>query len=84
MSPGDVPPGNASDAEQGMDVVEASEAATGCQVVEVLGDCAYRAGGTHAEFTRGGANLDRQGAVRDMVGCPCSPFSTGPGRQIEP
>jgi hypothetical protein len=33
--------GNAPDAEQALEVVEASEEATGCQVAEVLGDCAY-------------------------------------------
>jgi hypothetical protein len=53
----DVLPGNAPDAEQALAVVEASEAATGCQVVEVLGDCAYGAGETRAEFAEAGRTL---------------------------
>jgi transposase len=47
----EVLPGNAPDADHGLEVVEASEAATGCQVVEVIGDCAYGAGSTRADFT---------------------------------
>ena len=46
----DVFAGNAPDADHALEVVDASEAATGCQVVEVLGDCAYGAGSTRAEF----------------------------------
>ena len=49
--------GNAPDAEQALEVVEASEAATGCQVAEVLGDCAYGAGETRAEFAAAGRTL---------------------------
>ena len=49
--------GNAPDAEQALEVVEASEAATDCQVVEVLGDCAYGAGETRAEFAAAGRTL---------------------------
>ena len=50
-------PGNAPDAEQALEVVEASEAATGCQVVEVMGDCAYGAGETRAEFAESGRTI---------------------------
>ena len=50
----DVLAGNAPDADHALEVVEASEAATGCQVVEVLGDCAYGAGSTRAEFAATG------------------------------
>jgi hypothetical protein len=53
----DVLPGNAPDAEQALEVVAASEASTGCQVVEVLGDCAYGAGETRAEFAAAGRPL---------------------------
>jgi hypothetical protein len=53
----DVLPGNAPDAQQALAVVEASEVATGGQVVEVLGDCAYGAGETRAEFTEAGRTL---------------------------
>src|SRR5207302_9036711 len=50
----DVLAGNAFDADRALGVVEASEAATGCQVVEVIGDCAYGAGNTRAEFAARG------------------------------
>jgi hypothetical protein len=53
----DVLAGNAPDADQALEVVEASEAATGCQVVEVLGDCAYGAGSTRAEFAAKGRTI---------------------------
>jgi len=53
----EVLPGNAADAEQALAVVEASEAATGGQVEEVLGDCAYGAGETRAEFAASGRTL---------------------------
>jgi hypothetical protein len=53
----DVLPGNAPDAEQAVQVVEASEVATGVQVREVLGDCAYGAGETRAEFAAAGRTL---------------------------
>jgi transposase len=53
----DVLAGNAADADQALEVVEASEAATDCQVVEVLGDCAYGAGSTRAEFAARGRTL---------------------------
>jgi hypothetical protein len=49
--------GNAPDAEQALEVVEASEAATECRVAEVLGDCAYGAGETRAEFAAAGRTL---------------------------
>jgi Transposase DDE domain/Transposase domain (DUF772) len=53
----DVLAGNAPDAERALEVVEASEAATGCQVGAVLGDCAYGAGETRAEFAAAGRTL---------------------------
>ena len=46
----EVLPGNAPDVEKALEVVEASEAASGCEVEEVIGDCAYGAGETRAEF----------------------------------
>lgn len=49
--------GNAPDAEHALEVVEASEAATDCQVEEVLGDCAYGAGETRAEFAATGRTI---------------------------
>lgn len=53
----DVLAGNAPDAEQALEVVEASEAATGCRVVEVWGDYAYGAGSTRAEFVASGRTI---------------------------
>src|SRR5450759_4946303 len=53
----DVLAGNAPDADHALEVVEASEAATGCQVVEVMGDCAYGAGATRAAFAASGRTL---------------------------
>jgi Transposase DDE domain/Transposase domain (DUF772) len=53
----EVLPGNAPDSEQALEVVEASEAATGCQVEQVIGDCAYGAGETRAEFAASGRTL---------------------------
>jgi transposase len=53
----EVLPGNAPDAEQALEMVEASEASTGCQVDETLADCAYGAGETRAEFAASGRTL---------------------------
>ena len=53
----DVLAGNAADAEHALEVVEATEAATDCEVVEVIGDCAYGAGSTRAEFAESGRTL---------------------------
>jgi transposase len=53
----EVLPGNAPDSEQALEVVEASEAATGCEAVEVIGDCAYGAGSTRAEFAESGRTI---------------------------
>jgi len=53
----DVLPGNAPDAEHALEVVEVSETATECRVEEVLGDCAYGAGETRAEFAATGRTM---------------------------
>jgi DDE family transposase/transposase-like protein DUF772 len=53
----DVLAGNAPDADQALEVVEASETATGCQVDEVLGDCAYGSGETRAAFVHKGRTI---------------------------
>jgi hypothetical protein len=53
----EVLPGNAPDAEKALEVVEASEAATGCEVEEVIGDCAYGSGETRAEFAEAGRTV---------------------------
>jgi Transposase DDE domain/Transposase domain (DUF772) len=49
--------GNASDAARALEVVKTSETATGCAVVEVIGDCAYGAGETRAEFAATGRTI---------------------------
>jgi hypothetical protein len=49
--------GNAPDAERALEVVDASEASTGCEVVEVIGDCAYGAGEVRAEFAATGRTI---------------------------
>jgi hypothetical protein len=53
----DVLTGNAPDADKALEVVEASETARGCEVEEVIGDCAYGAGETRAEFAASGRIL---------------------------
>src|SRR6266852_724798 len=53
----EVLPGNAADADHALEVVEASEVATECEAVEVIGDCAYGAGATRAEFAASGRTL---------------------------
>src|SRR5438128_9847102 len=53
----EVLPGNAPDADNALEVVEASEAATDCEAVEVIGDCAYGAGSTRAEFAESGRTI---------------------------
>jgi hypothetical protein len=53
----EVLPGNAADAERALEVVELSEVATGSPVQQVIGDCAYGAGETRAEFAACGRTL---------------------------
>ena len=53
----EVLPGNAPDVDKALAVVEASEAATGCEAVEVIGDCAYGAGETRAAFVEKGRTI---------------------------
>jgi len=53
----EVLPGNAADADRALEVVEATEVATDCEVVEVIGDCAYGAGSTRAEFAASGRTI---------------------------
>jgi hypothetical protein len=49
--------GNAPDAEQALAVVQATEAATGCEVVATIGDCAYGDGQTRQAFVDAGRRL---------------------------
>jgi hypothetical protein len=50
-------PGNASDHEQALSVVEESEALTGCEVEESIGDTAYGDGATRQQFALAGRRL---------------------------
>lgn len=49
--------GNAPDQEQALRVVEESEALTGCEVEETIGDCAYGDGATRQQFAAAGRQL---------------------------
>jgi len=49
--------GNAPDAEGALDLVEQTEANTGCTVDETMGDCAYGSGETRQAFTDAGRTL---------------------------
>jgi len=50
-------PGNAPDAEEALVVVEQTEADTGCEVDETIGDCAYGSGPTRQAFEAAGRTL---------------------------
>ena len=50
-------PGNAADREQALAVVEESEALTGCEVEETIGDAAYGDGATRRQFADAGRTL---------------------------
>jgi hypothetical protein len=50
-------PGNAQDAERALELVEQSEASTGCAVAESLGDGAYGDGETRQAFADAGRTL---------------------------
>jgi hypothetical protein len=49
--------GNAPDAEGALDLVEQTEANTGCVVDETMGDCAYGSGETRQAFAEAGRTL---------------------------
>jgi hypothetical protein len=49
--------GNAPDAEGALDLVEQTEATTGCAVDETMGDCAYGSGETRQAFAEAGRTL---------------------------
>ena len=53
----DVLAGNAPDAEGALELVEQTEANTGCAVDETMGDCAYGSGETRRAFTDAGRTL---------------------------
>jgi hypothetical protein len=49
--------GNAPDAEGALDLVEQTEAHTGCEVDETMGDCAYGSGETRQAFAEAGRTI---------------------------
>ena len=49
--------GNAPDAEGALDLVEQTEANTGCEVEEAMGDCAYGSGETRQAFDDAGRTI---------------------------
>lgn len=49
--------GNAPDAEGALELIEQTEANTGCTVDETMGDCAYGSGETRQAFTDAGRTL---------------------------
>jgi transposase len=53
----DVLAGNAPDAEGALDLVEQTEANTGCAVEETMGDCAYGSGETRQAFAEAGRTI---------------------------
>jgi transposase len=61
--------GNAPDAEGALDLVEQTEANTGCEVVETLGDCAYGSGETRQAFADAGRTLVAKAPGSTNQGC---------------
>lgn len=53
----EVLPGNAPDAEGVLELVKQSQEVSGCEVSEVVGDCAYSSGETRAAFEEAGIPL---------------------------
>jgi transposase len=49
--------GNAPDAEGALELIEQTEANTGCEVDETMGDCAYGSGETRQAFAEAGRTL---------------------------
>ena len=61
--------GNAPDAEGALDLVEQTEANTGCVVDETLGDCAYGSGETRQAFADAGRTLVAKVPSAANYGC---------------
>ena len=53
----DVLPGNAPDSDGALEMIEATEAVTGLEVEETIGDCAYGDAATRQEFKNAGRRL---------------------------
>ncbi len=61
--------GNAPDAEGALELVEQTEANTGCAVDEVMGDCAYGSGETRQAFAEAGRTIVAQVPHSSNQGC---------------
>jgi transposase len=62
-------PGNAPDAEGALELIEQTEANTGCVVDETLGDCAYGSGETRQAFAAAGRPLVAKVPSPSNQGC---------------
>jgi transposase len=61
--------GNAPDAEGALDLVEQTEANTGCAVEATMGDCAYGSGETRQAFAEAGRTLVAKVPAATNQGC---------------
>jgi hypothetical protein len=69
-------PGNAADHDEALAVVEQSEAQTGCEVTETIGDTAYGDGATRQQFAEAGRELiAKAAAVTNQGYFPKTEFS---------
>ena len=61
--------GNAPDAEGALDLIEQTEATTGCAVDESMGDCAYGSGETRQAFAEAGRTIVAKVPSSTNQGC---------------
>jgi transposase len=61
--------GNAPDAEGALELVEQTEANTGCAVEETMGDCAYGSGETRQAFAEAGRTIVAKVPTPSNQGC---------------
>jgi transposase len=61
--------GNAPDAEGALDLIEQTEANTGCAVDETMGDCAYGSGETRQAFAEAGRTIIAKVPTPSNQGC---------------
>ena len=65
----EVLPGNAYDSDRALELVAQSEANTGLEVEETLGDCAYGDGATREQFEQAGRRLIARVALQSNGNC---------------
>jgi transposase len=61
--------GNAPDAEGALELIEQTEANTGCEVDEAMGDCAYGSGETRQAFAEAGRTIVAKVPSASNQGC---------------